>query len=82
MALRRLALFGAGATMAEATDGEFATFAKLCPTPHAARIWAQTQQELNTRATRARAVNLDPAAVILDMGHTINQTAASQRGRP
>ena len=82
VALGRLALFGAGATMAEATDGEFATFAKLCPTPHAARIWAQTQQELNTRATRARAVNLDPAAVILDMGHTINQTASSQRGRP
>lgn len=74
--LSRLARAGAGVAMAEAVPGEAALFARLCPHPVAARGWAELAQSLSARASHGRAVNLDPAALILDMIFTIDQKAA------
>lgn len=77
--LARLARHGAGfVPAAEAAPGEAACLARLSPHPHAARAWASLQQELSRRAGHGRAVNLDPAALILDMIFRINDTAARQ----
>ncbi|SMR71136.1 DNA polymerase III, delta prime subunit [Aliiroseovarius halocynthiae] len=74
--LARLARHGAGFhPAAEAAPGEAACLARLSPNPHAARAWASLQQELSARAGHGRAVNLDPAALILDMVFRINDTA-------
>ncbi|MGV6810618.1 MAG: DNA polymerase III subunit delta' [Brevirhabdus sp.] len=75
--LSRLARAGAGVPMAEAAPGEAALFARLCPGPDAARGWAELAQELSARAGHGRAVNLDPAAMILDMVFRIDQKAAT-----
>jgi DNA polymerase III subunit delta' len=58
-----------------ATLAEPALIAKLSPDARAARAWAQLQQDLSERARHGRAVNLDPAALILDMVFKIEQTA-------
>ncbi|WP_289043301.1 DNA polymerase III subunit delta' [uncultured Aliiroseovarius sp.] len=77
--LARLARHGAGLPPhAEAAPGEAACLARLSPGPNAARAWAGLQQELSARAGHGRAVNLDPAALILDMVFKINETAARQ----
>lgn len=60
----------------EATQGEAALFASLCPDAVRARHWAALQQDLSARARHGQAVNLDPAALILDTLFKINQTAA------
>ena len=49
--------------------------AKLSPTDRAARIWAELGQDLSARSRHGRAVNLDPAALILDMIFKIEATA-------
>lgn len=68
LALSRLARTGAGAPpAAEAAAGEAALAARLASDAAAARLWAELGAELGTRARRARAVNLDPAALVLDM---------------
>jgi DNA polymerase III subunit delta' len=77
--LARLANTGAGRPPAvEAAPGEAALFARLAPGAQAARAWATLQQELSARATHGRAVNLDPAALILDMVFRINETASAR----
>lgn len=74
--LSRLARAGVlGASGPEAARGEAALFARLCPTPWAARQWADLQQTLGARARHGQAVNLDPAALLLDMIFRIDQTA-------
>ena len=67
--LNRLARFGAmqPAHWIEAAPDEHATLTKLAPDIHAARKWAQLAHDLNARVDHARAVNLDPSGVILDM---------------
>ncbi|MEO1000375.1 MAG: DNA polymerase III subunit delta', partial [Pseudomonadota bacterium] len=55
-----------GEDPAEAAPGEAAVLARLAPGPGAARLWAEVAAETGARAARARAVNLDPAQVILD----------------
>ena len=66
--LTRLARAGLmGAPIPEAAPGEAALMARLCPDDHAARIWATAQAELSARARTGRAVNLDPAALVMDM---------------
>jgi len=76
--LARLAATGAGQPPAyEAAPGEAALFARLAPNPQAARAWASLHQELSARASHGRAVNLDPAALILDMVFRINETAST-----
>ena len=75
--LSRLALAGAGhAPRVEVRSGEAEILAKLSSGPAAARLWSDLQLDLAERGRRARAVNLDPASVILDMTLKIRETAA------
>lgn len=75
--LTRVARTGAGRPpLVEAASGEAALMARLAPDTYAAKDWAQLQQEISARAAHARAVNLDPAALILDMVFKINDTAS------
>ena len=57
----------AGPPTPEATKNEAATLSRLCPNPQAARDYATLAQTLGARARHGRAVNLDPAALVLDM---------------
>ncbi len=75
LALVRLARHGAGMPMVEAATGELALAAKLSASPYQARIWANLQQEISAKTTHARAVNLDPAQVILDTFIQIDKAA-------
>ena len=59
----------------EAAIGEANLMARLCRHDVAARGWATAQQELQARARHGRAVNLDPASLILDMLIRIEDTA-------
>lgn len=51
--------------------------ARLSPDPLAARAWASLAQNLSARARQGKAVNLDPAGLILDMLLKLDETAAS-----
>ena len=61
----------------EAAPGEGDLIARLSPNPYAARIWADLAQHLGLRARRGKAVNLDPAALLLDMVLKIDETAGT-----
>ncbi|MCB6178682.1 DNA polymerase III subunit delta' [Rhodobacter sp. Har01] len=63
------------ATPPEAAPGEAALFARLAPGPQAARPWADLAQTLSLRARRGKAVNLDPAALLMDTLLKIDETA-------
>lgn len=68
LALSRLARAGAtGKSMPDAATGEAQVLARLSPDARTARIWAELAAELGARARMARAVNLDPGALVLDM---------------
>lgn len=75
--LARIARYAAlqPSTLQEAAIGEAVMLSKLGPNPQAARKWADLLAELTTRSGHARAVNLDPSSVILDMLLKINETA-------
>ena len=62
-----------GPPLPEAADREGAALARLSPDERAARGWAAAQAALSTRARRGRAVNLDPAALVMDMLMTLAQ---------
>ena len=47
--------------------GEARLLSRLSPHDQAAKVWAETAQSLGETARHARGVNLDPAALILDM---------------
>ncbi|MEL6586849.1 MAG: DNA polymerase III subunit delta', partial [Pseudomonadota bacterium] len=64
--LHRAARAGLLGPPAGASDAEAATLLKLAPHDQAARAWAQVAQEVNDRATHARAVNVDPVAIVWD----------------
>ena len=66
--LSRLARTGAtGAPPAvEAAPGEVQLLQRLSPHPTQGRVWAQVAQEISARAQHGMAVNLDPAALVLD----------------
>lgn len=55
--------------------GEARLLARLAPNDLMARKWAQLQQDLSNRSRHGRAVNLDPAALILDIIFKIEETA-------
>ncbi len=74
LALSRLALNGAKGSN-HAIDGEAELAARLSNNPYQAREWATLVQELTGRIAHARAVNLDPAQVILDTFLSIDATA-------
>ncbi|MFN6925644.1 MAG: DNA polymerase III subunit delta' [Tabrizicola sp.] len=76
--LARLARFGAtGALPPEAAPGEAQLLQRLAPHPRAARAWADLAQSLSSRARRGKAVNLDPAALLMDMLLKVDETAGS-----
>jgi DNA polymerase-3 subunit delta' len=76
--LARVARAGAMGTppMPEAASGEAALIARLSPDARRARTWAKAGEVLGARLRHGRAVNLDPAALILDTVLKIQQTAA------
>ena len=75
--LSRLARAGVtGPPQPAAGPGETDLFARLSPQANAGRKWAQVQQFVGQRARHARSVNLDPAALILDIVLKIQETAA------
>jgi DNA polymerase III subunit delta' len=61
----------------EAAPGEAALITKLGTPPGAALAWADLAQTLTIRARRGRAVNLDPAALLMDMLLKIDETAGT-----
>lgn len=67
-ALARLARTGAlGAPPAQqAAPNESTVLVRLSPSPAAARAWAQLAQNTMDRTRHARAVNVDPASLVLD----------------
>lgn len=73
--LARLARAGCGRD-ADLLPEEAGLAARLSPDVHAARGWAEAQQQITGRADYARAVNLDPEQVILDMFLAIQRRAA------
>ncbi len=74
--LARLARTGTlGTAGAEAAPGEGALLSRLAPGATAGRRWAALHQSLGARARHGRAVNLDPAALILDMVLKIDEAA-------
>lgn len=76
--LARLAKSGAiGQPLSpEAAPGEAQLFARLAPSGFQAQRWAELEQELGERMRHGRAVNLDPAALILDTILKIRERAA------
>lgn len=65
-----------GPPIVEAARGESDLLTRLSSDADAGRKWAELQQDLSARAQHGRAVNLDPAALILDMVFKIDQLAA------
>ncbi|MBC7479238.1 MAG: DNA polymerase III subunit delta', partial [Pseudorhodobacter sp.] len=61
----------------EAARSEAALIERLAPNPQSARIWADLAQVLGNRARRGRAVNLDPAALLMDMVLKIDEVAGT-----
>lgn len=77
IALARLARTGAtGTPLPEAAPDEAATFARLAPNAVAARHWADLSATTGARLRHGRAVNLDPAALVLDTLIKLNDTAS------
>jgi DNA polymerase III subunit delta' len=78
--LARAGAMGPGAQdLAHAAEPEL--FARLSPNGYAAQRWAQLSDELLARARHGRAVNLDPAALILDTFLRIQRSVAEQSAR-
>jgi DNA polymerase-3 subunit delta' len=76
--LARLARAGVtGTPPPEAAPGEAALITRLAPDATAARVWADLAQNLSARARRGRAVNLDPASLLMDMVLKIDETAGT-----
>ena len=74
--LSRLARTGAtGRPLPEILPGEAELIARLAPDMRAGRAWADLSADLTSRARRGKAVNLDPAALLLDMCLRIGGTA-------
>ena len=76
--LARLARASATTTLPpEAAPGESALITRLGTPAKASLIWADLAQSLTIRARRGRAVNLDPAALLMDMLLKIDETAGT-----
>ena len=79
LALGRLALAASGAAPPPFSPAEAELFARIGATPAQGRLWAALVPRLAERTTHARAVNLDPAQVILDTFLQIDAAAAEAR---
>ncbi|WP_417678792.1 DNA polymerase III subunit delta' [Pseudodonghicola sp.] len=77
-ALARLARTGAAGQppQPEAARGEAETLTRLAPNAHSARAWADAAAEITARSRHGKAVNLDPAALVLDTVFKMQKTAA------
>ena len=77
IALGRLARTGATGSppATQAAPHESTVLSRLAPDARAARGWATTQQQVSARAAHGRAVNLDPAALVLDTFFKLQQQA-------
>ena len=74
--LTRLARAAATRTLPpEAAKGEGDTLTRLAQHPNSARLWAEAAQSLSARARKGKAVNLDPAALLMDMVLKLEETA-------
>ena len=80
VALARLARAGVTgqAPAVEAAPGEAEILARLAPDAHAGRNWAQAAEEIGARLRHGEAVNLDPAALILDTVFKLQSIAGGQ----
>ncbi|KAE9630121.1 DNA polymerase III subunit delta' [Parasedimentitalea maritima] len=78
VALARLARTGAIGTppAPEAAPDEAEMLNRLSPTPRAARVWADLAAEVTARVRHGQAVNLDPAALVLDTVFKMQTTAS------
>jgi DNA polymerase-3 subunit delta' len=65
----------------EAAKGEAEVITRLAEHPLSAQRWATLAQSLSQRARRGKAVNLDPAALLMDMVLELEKTAASLANR-
>ena len=70
-----------GAPITQGAPGEARLLSRLSPDDQAARAWAQLQQDLTARIRHGRAVNLDPAALVLDIVFKIEETARAVTAR-
>lgn len=78
LVLARLSRHGVtGQLPPEAAPGEAQLLARHAPNAVAARAWAELAQSLAARARRGKAVNLDPAALLMDMLLKVDETAGS-----
>jgi DNA polymerase-3 subunit delta' len=77
VALSRLARTGATgrAPAANAAPREDEVLRRLSATPGQGRAWADCAQEIGVRMRHGRSVNLDPAALVLDMVFRMQKTA-------
>lgn len=74
--LTRLARAGLmGPPAIQAAPGEARLLARLCPHDRAAREWATIAQAISERTRHGKAVNLDPASLVLDTLFRIEETA-------
>lgn len=78
IALARLARTGATGQppFPEAAKGESAVLARLSADPHRGRAWADLSAEATARARHGQAVNLDPAALVLDTVFKMQEAAS------
>lgn len=77
--LSRLARTGLlGAPLPEAAEGEGEMLMRLSPDRHAAQAWAEAQAALSAQARAGRAVNLDPASLVMDMLMQLARVPAAQ----
>jgi DNA polymerase III subunit delta' len=85
-AMARLARTGATGQppVPEAAPGEAAVLARLAGDARQGRAWAEAAATITARARHGQAVNLDPAALVLDTVFKMREAAAGQissRGR-
>lgn len=66
----------AGPPSPEAAPGEAELLARISPDEQAAMKWASLHQTLGARARHGRAVNLDPAALVMDIVLEITAAAS------
>ncbi|MFK7754808.1 MAG: DNA polymerase III subunit delta' [Sedimentitalea sp.] len=77
IALSRLARTGAtgAAPTPQAARNEAETLQRLAPTPHSGRAWAEAAAQITQRLRHGQAVNLDPAALVLDTVFRMQDTS-------
>ena len=82
--LARLARTGATGAPPEprVSPKEPSLLKRLSPTPAQGRVWADLQQSCSARVQHGLAVNLDPAALVLDTLLSISDSAPSKAPQP